>query len=224
MNKDWYVHPLEERVQVLCQADPHLQSLVDVVGTIHIPLDRNRFASLVHSIIGQQLSAKAAATIRQRVEELVQEWAPERILSHPDEALRLTGLSNSKIQYIKDLCHKLIGNELDLYQLDHLENQEIIEALKKVKGIGQWTAEMFLIFSLGRTDVLSTGDAGLQKAARWLYQVENALERKREQWHPYESIASLYLWEAVDRGYVNRYGSILDCVQGVRQIPKETST
>jgi DNA-3-methyladenine glycosylase II len=145
---------------------------------------------------------------------LCPEFTPEHVKQIPVEHLREAGVSRPKIAYIHDLCAKIESNELDFDGIHQLDNQEIIKKLTSVKGIGKWTAEMFLIFSLGRTDVLSLADVGLQRAAKWLYSgmpvdaPDKYLEQYGPKWHPYESIVSLYLWEAVDRGYVDSGKSI----------------
>jgi DNA-3-methyladenine glycosylase II len=150
--------------------------------------------------------------MRGRVQALIGTCTPNNILSRTDEELKRTGLSSSKIKYIKDLSRKVLDKELQFEGLDQLGNNEVMQRLTSVKGIGRWTAEMFLIFTFGKPDVLSLGDAGLQRAAKWLYQIENALEVKGKEWAPYHSIASLYLWEAVDRGYINQFRSIDDLI------------
>ncbi|MDR6883413.1 hypothetical protein [Bacillus sp. 3255] len=127
------------------------------------------------SIISQQLSAKAAATIKARVKLAVPEFTPEQVLAADEAAIRQCGVSFPKIRYIRDLSSKVIAGELRLDNLRELDNEELLRQLTGVKGIGVWTAEMFMIFALGRADVMSVGDAGLQRAARWLHQLD---ERK----------------------------------------------
>lgn len=134
--------------------------------------------------------------------------SPDKILSLTEDELRGAGLSRAKIGYIKELAEKVRSQQLILTDFNNLENSEVITLLTGVKGIGRWTAEMFLIFSLARTDVMSYADAGLQRAARWLYDLPllpkyNYLEQFDPLWYPYQSIASLYLWESIDRGFVD---------------------
>lgn len=195
----------DERVRHLCGADPHLARLVEMVGTITIGKRGDLFSSLAKSLVGQQLSVKAAATIIGRVGEASGGWTPEALLAASEEALRAAGLSKQKLGYIRELAQAVQRKELDYDALSALNDEEAIAALTKVKGIGRWTAEMFLIFSLGREDVLSLGDAGLRRAARWLYAEREGdadLAQLGEKWKPYRTIASLYLWEAVDQGFV----------------------
>ncbi|MDD9270678.1 DNA-3-methyladenine glycosylase family protein [Paenibacillus sp. GCM10023248] len=160
------------------------------------------------SIISQQLSAKAAATIKARVKLAVPEFTPEQVLAVDEAAIRQCGVSFPKIRYIRDLSSKVIAGELRLDNLRELDNEELLRQLTGVKGIGVWTAEMFMIFALGRADVMSVGDAGLQRAARWLHQLDerkdgNYLGQIAPAWAPYRSFASLYLWQAVDQGFVD---------------------
>ncbi|CAM2923470.1 DNA-3-methyladenine glycosylase 2 family protein [Paenibacillus sediminis] len=205
----------DPRVVTLCKQDSRLGELIHCIGDLTTQLRTNYFDSLISSIIGQQLSVKAAATIRRRVIEAVPEFTPDTIYNTEDKVFRSAGVSLSKISYMKDLCLKVMQGEIHLEQLHLLEDEEVIKALTTVKGIGKWTAEMFLIFSLGRMNVLSFGDAGLQRAAQWLYELEERKDRKyleqcAHKWEPYCTAASLYLWEAINQGYVDCGKSITD--------------
>ncbi len=203
-----------EEVQKIRQADPRLGQLISKIGDLTIPLRDNRFEALVKSIIGQQLSVKAAETIFTRVEALCKRIEPESIIRIEETELRAAGLSKPKISYIKDLSEKVMSKEADLYHLDQFGNDTIIQLMTPIKGIGKWTAEMFLLFSLGRMDVLSLGDVGLQRSAKWLYNLgkqedgKKCLEKKASLWFPYYTVASLYLWEAVNKGYVDSFESL----------------
>ena len=198
--------------QRLSEVDELLGKLIRTVGDISIPLATDYFDTLVKTIIGQMLSVKAAATICNRVEELCGKFTPEIILSIDNEEFRKCGMSGAKVAYIKDLSQKVQNKELDLEDLHRLEDKEVLKAVMAVKGIGKWTAEMFLIFSLGRLNILSFGDAGLQRAVKWLYDMEERedykyLENFKGKWEPYNSVASLYLWEAINKGFVDKYKS-----------------
>lgn len=160
--------------------------------------DTDYFKQLCFSIIGQQLSVKAANTIKNRVSLYVQEWTPQIIVSVDSSELRNAGLSNAKIKYIQNLSEHIIIGNLDFDSLLSLSSEEIIQALIKVPGIGRWTAEMFLIFSLKHSNVLSLGDAGLQRAVRRLYGEKRTLEQVGKKWTPYASVASWYLWRFID--------------------------
>jgi DNA-3-methyladenine glycosylase II len=200
--------PNEPRVRQLCLTDGRFAHLAERIGELTVPAREDVFETLAKSLIGQQLSVKAAETICRRVEEKCGGFSPESILSISEEHLREAGVSRPKIGYIKGLAHLVKQQELDFESLKALHDDGVVEALTKVKGIGRWTAEMFLIFFLGREDVLSLGDAGLRRAVCWLYEEDakngaGILEIHSEKWKPYRSIASLYLWEAINRGHVN---------------------
>lgn len=204
-------------VKAIMKKDKTLGKLIKLIGDLEVPLREDYFTSLVRAIVGQQLSVKAAATINDRVYTLCGEVTPGRILELSEEELRGAGLSTSKVTYIKDLASKVIGGELQLDQMDSFTDGEIIESLTAVKGIGRWTAEMFLIFSLGRPDVFSVGDLGLKRAIKWLYQLEEAplpyLKECGTKWSPNGTIASLYLWEAINIGYVDGYKSMAEVIK-----------
>lgn len=161
------------------------------------------FYRLCLDIIGQQLSVKAADTIARRFEALLQgKITPAHILSFTDEELRSVGLSNAKVKYVKDLATKVKDGSLQLEKLPNLNNEEVIAQLTQVKGIGRWTAEMFLLFTLGREDVFSHGDLGLKNAYTKLYQLaewDTTLAAEQVQkWHPYQSYGSLALWYSLE--------------------------
>lgn len=194
----------------LANRDEKLGVLFRLVGDVEFQPRGRPFESLVLSILGQQLSVKAAATIKKRVQDLCAggEITPDGILALSFCQLREAGVSAAKISYIFDLAEKVKDGQIDFATLVKLENQEIISVLTRVKGIGKWTAEMFLIFSQGRPNVLSTGDFGLQRAVKWLYQMEDRadgkyLQQHGDKWDPYQSIVSLYLWKAIDLGFVD---------------------
>lgn len=189
------------------QVDPVIAAVVKTMPLeIRQPLNDHTkyFAALCRTIVGQQLSGKAADTIHGRFLELVeQEPTPTKIISLEGQALRDKGLSWSKIKYMKDLAEKTESGELDLAALPHLEDQAVIEALVKVKGIGTWTAEMFLLFTLGRTNIFSYGDLGLLHGLQLLYQVGEKPSPAEiaaivDKWSPYKSYGSLALWHSLD--------------------------
>lgn len=199
----------DDKVRYLTQADPTLKKLFESIGTIDIPLNTDYYRSIVRQIIGQQLSLKAAATIVGRVQEVWQDFNPELLDGLEDEQIRSAGVSRPKISYIRDLAQKHKSKEVDFSTIHLLEDAEIITNLTSVKGIGKWTAEMFLIFSLGRLDVLSYGDVSIKNSIRWLYQIGKDepldLDHFHEKWKPYNSIVSLYLWEAINLGVIKEY-------------------
>jgi DNA-3-methyladenine glycosylase II len=165
--------------------------------------ERELFLGIVRSIVGQQLSVKAAATIFKRVESyFMGKITPEKIMKASEEDLRGCGMSYSKIRYLKDLSTRVIKKELDLEKIRDLSDEEFIEELTKVKGVGRWTAEMLLIFVLKREDIFSMGDLGLRNAVAKLYGVDRddfeAIKKIVEKWAPFRSLASRYLWKSLD--------------------------
>lgn len=196
-----------DAIASLKSTDPLVGELIDLIGELTLPLKSDYFASLARSIIGQQLSVKAATTIWNRTVQACGEMKPEIILALDEDKLRTAGVSRQKVTYVKDLAGKVSSGEVNLARLPEIADDEVIRTLTIIKGIGVWTAQMFLIFSLGRPDILSTADLGLRRAVQWLYHLDEMpgakdLEQYGEKWRPYRSVASLYLWEAINRGYV----------------------
>ena len=193
----------------LKKADPVLARHIEAVGPYGlVPKDQDTFESLVQSIVYQQLNGKAAATIHGRVLALFGGEAglsPKRLLAMPEARLRGAGLSGSKLLAMRDLAEKtLSGVVRPRRELESLTDAEIIERLTEVRGIGEWTVQMFLMFKLGRPDVLPTGDYGVRKAFGLLYRKSSrlpppsAVEKHGRIWAPYRSVASWYLWRRLD--------------------------
>ena len=163
------------------------------------------FIDLVDSIISQQLSGKAAATIFGRFKKLFRNEliAPQQLLSLSDDTIRAAGISYSKIKYIKGIAEKVVKKELDLKKLEKLNDEEVIEELIKIKGIGRWTAEMFLMFTLLREDVFSAGDLGLKNAIVKHYKLKKITNKKllkiSKKWSPHRTIASRILWKSLEK-------------------------
>ena len=156
------------------------------------------FADLASSIVSQQLSDRAASTILGRVLTRIGKLTPKAVLAAKVEDLRAAGVSGPKVRYLKALAEAVQSGELDFTSFDGQSSEEVIAALTRVPGIGRWTAEMFLIFVLGHSDVLSLGDAGLKRAARKLYGEKKELASVGRKWRPYSSVASWYLWRHLD--------------------------
>jgi len=199
--------------KALAAADPTMAALIDRLGEIDIATRLRRrkeerpadaYGALLRAIVGQQLSTKAARTIYLRVLDLFGGTTPgpERLLEASEEELRGCGLSGRKTEYVRDLARHVLSGELELDRLEQLEDEQVIEEIVAVRGLGRWTAEMFLLFHLQRPDVLSGGDLGIRKAIQIEYGLEEmptptqALE-VGEPWRPYRSLASLYLWESL---------------------------
>ncbi len=184
--------------------DPVIQKLIKKYGDLTWnKKEINLFESLIESIISQQLSIKASDTIFSRFKNLFKAFpTPKEILKTSDEKLRSVGLSGSKAKYIKSLSEFIEKKDLVLENLKNLEDEEVITELTKVKGIGRWTAEMILIFTLRRPDIFSIGDLALRKAVSRLYSVDiNDLAKIKKislKWIPYRSTASRYLWKSLE--------------------------
>jgi DNA-3-methyladenine glycosylase II len=161
------------------------------------------FFSLVESIISQQLSVKAGDTIMKRFLSLVGEpVTPEAVLTVTREQLRGVGMSWNKADYVQNIARAIIEKQLDIKTLDAMTDEEVIKELTKIKGIGQWTAEMFLMFTLAREDVFSYGDVGLQNAIQQLYKLKNKptkkqMEKISKKWKPYRTYAARILWRSL---------------------------
>jgi len=158
------------------------------------------FETLATSIIGQQISLHAAEAIGRRVLALISAFTPDKVLAASSEDLRAAGLSVSKVRYLLELARRVEDGRLNLTALPQMADAEVTAVLVELPGIGQWTAEMFLIFGLKRPDVLSLGDAGLQRAARMLFGKDVDLQHAGDAWRPWRSVASWYLWRALGEG------------------------
>ncbi len=187
----------------LRRQDAQLAKVIGKVGPYKFELEDGYYESLVGAIIFQQLAGSSAQAILNRFKKLYREKipTPEQYLRTNEQKLRSSGLSPQKISYIRDLCEKLAKKELDLEGLKDLPDDEVVRRLDAVKGIGRWTAEMFLIFVLGRTDVLPVDDLGLQKATKRVYKLRKLPSKEKfetlaKNWQPYRSIATLYLWRS----------------------------
>ena len=194
-------------LQLLSKQDLLLGKLIKSIGNYSIQIHDNLFESLLKSIIYQQLAGNAANAIYSRFLSLYGDTlpTPEQIISTSDTVLRFTvGLSFKKIEYIKNLSTKIISGELNIQVLSDMQDEEVINELVKVKGIGRWTAEMFLIFSLQREDVFPLDDLGVKKAIQKLYNLSNLPTREYMievscRWKPYRSIATWYLWKSLSK-------------------------
>ena len=188
----------------LKKSDPVLRAIIERVGPCRMEFGPAEFCSLAEAIVYQQLNGKAAVTIFKRFAELAGEpLTPEGILNLSDEQLRAAGLSKQKSAYLKDLAAKTAAGLLDFSRLPDLSDEEVIKHLTQVKGIGVWTAHMFLIFSLRRPNILPTGDYGVQMAVKKHYRKRKLpkpqeMEKIARAWEPYRSIACWYLWRSLD--------------------------
>ncbi len=191
----------------LQSVDPILGAWIEKAGPCGLRCERSgsHFAHIARSIVFQQLSGKAAATIHGRFEDLYGGRAPEphEVLATPHRKLRGVGLSERKAEYLKDLARHVQQGTVSSQRLEKGADHEVIEALTTVRGIGEWTAQMFLMFRLGRPDVLPVLDVGVQNAIKKLYGLRKPPTPERvakigAPWAPYRTVASWYLWRAVD--------------------------
>ncbi len=186
-------------------ADPKLANVISRVGPFTLRPHADRFGMLVRSIISQQVSTKAAIAIRKKLEEflLPEPISPQSLSKRTAEELRTVGLSGQKANYLLDLSAHVLEERIVLKTIGRKSDAEIIELLTDVKGIGEWTAQMFLIFALGRMDVLPHADFGLRNALRILHELEGLPDkatslRLTEPWRPYASVATWYCWRMLD--------------------------
>jgi len=190
----------------LQRADPKLGAIIARVGPCVLRSEPDAWRALSSSIIGQQVSVHAARAIRGRFAALGGEEgypSPQRITALPDETLRGAGLSGNKTRSIRDLAEHFCDGRLAPERFAAMDDEAVIAALLPVRGIGRWTAEMFLIFSLNRPDVLAVDDLGLRNAMKKLYDLPEiprpaAMRELAEPWRPYRSVASWYLWRSLD--------------------------
>jgi len=201
---------VERGTRHLRRRDPTMRELIKQLGPLDLEARRrgrpaDAYGALLRSIVGQQLSTKAARTIFDRMTAL---WdgrtpTPQQLLDADPDAIRAAGLSRPKIAYLRSLAEHVLSGELELDRLDELSDEEITAELTAVKGLGRWTADMFLIFHLSRPDVLPVGDLGVRRAIETVYELPSIpaaeeIEKLAEPWRPYRTLASLYLWHSLD--------------------------
>ena len=190
----------EKEIEYLKSRDKVLGEIIDKVGHVYREVDTDLFSSVVHHIVGQQISTKAQATIWNRMKEKLGEVNAETVSKATVEELQSRGISFRKAEYIKDFARKVKSEEFDIDRIEGLSDDEVIGELVKLKGVGVWTAEMLLLFCLERPDVLSYDDLAIQRGLRMVYhhrKIDRKLfEKYRRRFSPYGSVASLYLWAA----------------------------
>ena len=195
---------MRKAINHLKLADPVLATIIEQVGPYKMSYDEPAFASLAEAIVYQQLHGKAAATIFKRLTDLTGlPLTPQGILRLSEEQMRSAGLSKQKLSYLRDLAAKAHSGEVNFAALPDLPDAEVIKELTKIKGIGVWTAHMFLMFSLRRPNVLPTGDLGIQMAVRKHYRKRKLpkpaqMEKIAKPWEHYRSVACWYLWRSLD--------------------------
>jgi DNA-3-methyladenine glycosylase II len=195
---------MRKAVDHLKKSDPVLRAIIERVGPCRMEFGVPEFASVAEAIVYQQLNGKAAVTIFNRFVALAGDpLTPEGILKLSDAQLRAVGLSKQKSAYLKDLAKKTSDGLLNFARLPEMTDEEVIEHLTQVKGIGEWTAHMFLMFSLRRPNVLPTGDYGVQVAIKKHYKKRKLpkpkdMEKIARAWEPYRSVACWYMWRSLD--------------------------
>jgi DNA-3-methyladenine glycosylase II len=183
----------------------HLKGVIDAVGPFTLKLRRDRFESLVRAIVWQQISGKAATSIFNKLLEQLDEGrvAPETLLALTPEQFRTAGISPQKLKYLCDLATKVNAGEVRLAKIGRMTDDAVVAELTQVLGVGEWTAQMFLIFTLGRLDVFPHADLGIRSAIRKLHGLDDLPDKTlshqlAEPWRPYASVASWYLWRSLD--------------------------
>lgn len=194
----------QKELDYLKAKDKRMSDLIGKIGKIKRICIPEPFTALCRNIVYQQLSSQAADSIWDKFNEILSDLSPAAIIAAKRDKLRAAGLSEGKVDYLKNLAEAVNNNQLNLSKLDQMTDQEIIEQLVKIKGIGQWTAEMFLIFSLAKKNVISFNDLGIRKGLQWFYGLKNEPTEKdfqkfRKMFSPYNTAASLYIWEVTSQ-------------------------
>ncbi|MDD4726404.1 MAG: DNA-3-methyladenine glycosylase 2 family protein [Tissierellia bacterium] len=195
---NYYSYTIKE-LDYLKERDSILGAEIDKIGMIKREIEPDIFKGLISSIISQQISTKAAITIKQRLAELIESITPENTEKIDLESIQKCGMSLRKASYIKGIANAAVTKTIDFENLHNLSDQEVIKEIVKLKGVGEWTAEMTLIHSLQRPDILSFKDLGIRRGIMKLYDLKNLTEdefkKYRERYSPHCTVASLYLWE-----------------------------
>ena len=197
---------IDKKAIKFLKKDPKFAKIIMQVGDYNLKITKNRYQSLVEAIISQQLSGSVANSIIKKFRKLYKSKFPKPsdVTKTSDSKLHTTGLSKMKIVYIKELSKKIESKKLNMRKISTQSDEQVIEVLTDVKGIGRWTAEMFLIFSLGRLDILPVGDLGLKKGIQSMYSLKELpqkeqIEQLAESWKPYRTVATWYLWKSLQK-------------------------
>ncbi|WP_334332375.1 MULTISPECIES: DNA-3-methyladenine glycosylase family protein [unclassified Companilactobacillus] len=205
MVKNYYFDKNSPEIIYLTKKDKHLAKVIDMTGPLQYQLISDPYHFLVHEIIEQMLSKKVALILDKRLTLICQgEITPQKITQLTDKEIHQLGISKSKVSYIRNLTIALIQRKLDFKSLNILSDKQIIQTLTQIKGIGNWSAKMYLIFSLDRRDVLPFEDGAFLESFRWVYKPKDSsvklIQKKCQKWHPYTSIAARFLYKAQDLG------------------------
>ena len=193
----------KQATRELAAVDPVLRKLINSANGLTLRSRGDAFNTLARSIVGQQISVKAAQSVWNKLVAAIPEMLPEIVRKHDAELLRGCGLSRGKVVYLHDLAHHFAEGKLSVHRWDEMSDDELIAELTQVRGIGRWTAEMFLIFYMMRPDVLPVDDIGLQNAVSRNYYKGRRLTRKQltnfaKRWQPWRSVATWYMWRSLD--------------------------
>ncbi|MDW4404697.1 DNA-3-methyladenine glycosylase 2 family protein [Staphylococcus saprophyticus] len=211
----WQISVQDACVQTLIKQDATLAHLINQIGDLQIQTRPDPLKSLIRSIIGQQITVAVAQSIFQKLSIAIDDhWTVNQLSQLRESEMKALGLSQSKINYIQNVLFAVRNGQLNFEQLYKMDDNSVINALTQIKGIGRWTAEVFLLFTLQRKNILPIYDVGLQRAAQWLYQTTKAERKKqlticKEQWQGCASIGAFYLWEAIHQDSL-QYDSIYD--------------
>lgn len=188
----------DTEIQYLSAKDEKMARLIEETGHIYRVVNPDLYSSLTNSIVGQQISTAAHNTIRNRIIEKFGQLTPEKVMATTDDELKSVGISYRKVGYIKDFSSKILTGEIDIESLHTMSDEEAVKELMKIKGVGKWTAEMMLTFSMARPDVLSYGDLAIRRGIMKLYGLEELSEEKFHQltdkFSPYRTTAAFYFW------------------------------
>ena len=195
-----------ESIQYLCKRDKRLAKAIKMIGPITYQIHEDAYGFLIHEIIEQMLSTKVSRKMYERLLNLCKGQITTSAIDRlTDDQIRGIGVSNSKVTYIRNLTYSIMEGTLRLEEMDDLPDLEVMDALCSVKGIGNWTAKMYLIFVLDRQDVLPFEDFAFLQGYKWLYKTEDisrkSIEKRCSKWKPYSSIAARYMYKALDLGY-----------------------
>lgn len=194
-----------ESIKYLCSKDKRLAKVISIIGNITYNIHNDSYAFLVHEIIEQMLSIKAGAKIYARLEDMCNnKICPTIINELTDDEIRSIGTANSKVKAIRDLTDAVLNNKISFENLASLPDDEVIKQLTQIRGIGPWTAKMYLLFVLNRQDILPIEDVAFLQAYKWLYKTSDlsklSITKKCQKWSPYSSIAARYMYRALDSG------------------------
>lgn len=195
----------DDRIQYLISTDHKLSDLVKFIGNVELEVERDGYRCIVKYIIGQQISDKARETIWNRLCNICGDLTPATFMDLSYNTLRGLGLSGRKVEYIQTFSNCLINENIKFTEIEMLSNEDVIDKLVPIKGIGRWTVEMYLIFSLGRLNVLSVRDGTIRRSLQWMYNLEHLPREEEvvkyfEKWKGYETIVSLYFWKSISLG------------------------